>query len=111
MREQNRNAHQWRRVKYSYMDVRCEANRVCPTIRGTRKIWNSSPAGIGLLDAKRQGVFRSYNDEVFERFWKHDLDIESGAALDDVMKRAGADVTGFSASVEGAGRPSVQMAR
>ena len=26
--EQNRNAHQWRRVKYSYMDVRREANRV-----------------------------------------------------------------------------------
>ena len=25
--EQDRNAHQWRRVKYSYMDVRREANR------------------------------------------------------------------------------------
>ena len=45
--EQDRNAHQWRRVKYSYMDVRREANRVGLTIRGTRKIWNSSLAGIG----------------------------------------------------------------
>ncbi len=91
--EQDRNPHQWRRVKYSYMDVRREANRVGLTIRGTRKIWNSSLAGIGLLYAKRQGAFRAYNDEVFERFWKHDLDIEDPAALADVLKRAGADVS------------------
>ena len=73
--EQNRNAHQWRRVKYSYMDVRREANRVGLTIRGTQKIWDSSLAGIGLLYAKAQGVMRAYNDEVFERFWKRELDI------------------------------------
>ena len=102
--EQNRNAHQWRRVKYSYMDVRREANRVGLTIRGTRKIWDSSLAGIGLLWAKRRGVFRAYNDEVFERFWKHDLDIESLAALEDVLKRAGANGGGFSAFAEGEGR-------
>jgi len=101
--EQDRNAHQWRRVKYSYRDVRREANRVGLTIRGTRKIWNSSLAGIGLLYAKRHGVFRTYNDEVFERFWKHDLDIESPAALADVLKRAGADATGFAAFAEGEG--------
>ena len=35
--EQNRNAHQWRRVKYSYMDVRREANRVGLTIREALK--------------------------------------------------------------------------
>jgi 2-hydroxychromene-2-carboxylate isomerase len=86
--EQDRSAHQWRRVKYSYRDVRREANRVGLTIRGTRKIWNSSLAGIGLLYAKRHGAFRAYNDEVFERFWKHDLDIEEPAALADVLKRA-----------------------
>ena len=102
--EQNRNAHQWRRVRYSYMDVRREANRVGLTIRGTQKIWNSSLAGIGLLYAKRQGGFRAYNDEVFERFWKRDLDIESPAALEDVLKRAGADAAGFSAFADGEGR-------
>ena len=102
--EQNRNAHQWRRVKYSYMDVRREANRVGLTIRGTRKIWDSSLAGIGLLYAKRAGAFRAYNDEVFGRFWKHELDIEDPAALKDVLKRAGADVAGFDAYHAGEGR-------
>ena len=102
--EQSRNAHQWRRVKYSYMDVRREANRVGLTIRGTRKIWDSSLAGIGLLYAKRAGVLRAYNYEVFERFWKHDLDIENPAALADVLKRAGADGAGFASFAEGEGR-------
>ena len=64
------------------MDVRREANRVGLTIRGTQKIWNSSLAGIGLLHARRQGAHRAYNDEVFERFWKRELDIENPAALD-----------------------------
>jgi 2-hydroxychromene-2-carboxylate isomerase len=102
--EQSRNAHQWRRVKYSYMDVRREANRVGLTIRGTRKIWDSSLAGIGLLYAKGAGVLRAYNDEVFDRFWKHDLDIENPAALTDVLERAGADATAFAAFAQGEGR-------
>lgn len=106
--EQSRNAHQWRRVKYSYMDVRREANRVGLTIRGTQKIWDSSLAGIGLLHAKRHGVFRVYNDEVFERFWKRDLDIEDPAALADVLKRAGADPSGFEAFAQGEGRQELK---
>jgi 2-hydroxychromene-2-carboxylate isomerase len=106
--EQDRNAHQWRRVKYSYMDVRREANRLGLTIRGTRKIWDSSLAGIGLLYAKRHGVFRAYNDEVFERFWKHDLDIEQPAALADILQRAGADGAGFAAFLQGEGRTALK---
>ncbi|MBS0518793.1 MAG: DsbA family protein [Proteobacteria bacterium] len=106
--EQERNAHQWRRVKYSYMDVRREANRLGLTIRGTQKIWDSSLAGIGLLYAKRHAAFRAYNDEVFERFWKRDLDIESAAVLKDVLQRAGADVAGFEAFLEGEGRQELR---
>src|SRR5258708_5833063 len=102
--EQDRNAHQWRRVRYSYRDVRREANRLGLTIRGTQKIWNSSLASMGLLYAKRQGAFAAYNDEVFERFWKRDLDIENPAALAEVLARAGADGAGFAAFVEGEGR-------
>src|SRR5262245_42507525 len=101
--EQDRNPHQWRRVKYSYMDVRREANRVGLTIRGTQKIWCSSLAGIGLLYAKQRGTFRRYNDDVFERFWKRDLDIENPQALKDILQRAGTDVSGFEAFLEAQG--------
>ena len=102
--EEQRTAHQWRRVKYSYMDCRRQAKKRGLTIRGTQKIWDSSLAGIGLLHAKRHGVHRAYNDEVFERFWKRELDIENPAALKDVLRRVGADVSGFDAFVEGEGR-------
>src|SRR5262245_19744791 len=67
--EESRNAHQWRRVKYSYLDCRRQANRRGLIIRGPQKIFDSSPANIGLLYAKRHGVLHAYHDRVFERFW------------------------------------------
>ena len=102
--EQSRNAHQWRRVRYSYMDCRREANLRGLTIRGPRKIFDSRLANIGLLYAKERGVFRDYHDRVFEQFWKRDLDIESEEALADVLAQAGANTAEFFAFVEGDGR-------
>ena len=109
--EESRNAHQWRRVKYSYMDCRREANRRGLTIRGPKKIFDSSLANIGMLYAKRHGVFRGYHDRVFERFWKRELDIESPAALTALLSECGADTAGFSAFVEGGGRRQAQDIR
>ena len=92
-----RNAHQWRRVRYSYMDCRRQARKRGLTILGPRKIWDSSLAAIGMLWAKRQTatVFRAYHDRVFERFWRRDLDIEDPAVIAAVLAAAGADTTGF----------------
>ena len=47
--EQSRNDHQWRRVRYSYMDCRRQARKRGLTIRGTQKIWDSSLAAAGML--------------------------------------------------------------
>jgi len=101
-----RNAHQWRRVRYSYMDCRREARRRGLTILGTRKIWDSSPAAVAMLFAERQGaaVFRGYHDRVFERFWKRELDIEDAAVLAGVLAEAGADTGGFQEFLAGEGR-------
>jgi 2-hydroxychromene-2-carboxylate isomerase len=100
--EQDRNAHQWRRVRYSYMDCRRQARKRGLTIRGTQKIWDSSLAAAGMLFAQRAGdpVFRRYHDTVFERFWQRALDIESPDALADVLAEAGADPAGFPAQTE-----------
>ena len=106
--EESRNAHQWRRVKYSYMDCRREANRRGLTIRGPRKIFDSSLANIGMLYAKRHDVFRSYHDCVFDRFWKRELDIESPAALAAVLRECGADTADFAAFLAGDGRRQLQ---
>lgn len=102
--EASRNAHQWRRVKYSYMDCRREANRRGITLRGTRKIFDSSLANIGMLFAKQHGVFRRYHDRVFERFWKRELDIENPDALAALLAECNGDAAAFSAFLEGEGR-------
>lgn len=95
--EENRTAHQWRRVKYSYMDCRRQARKRGLTIRGTTKIWDTVIGACGLLWAKRQGedVFRGYHNRVFERFWKRELDIEDIAVVTAVLAEASADTAGF----------------
>jgi 2-hydroxychromene-2-carboxylate isomerase len=108
--EENRNPHQWRRVKYSYMDCRRQARKAGLVIRGTRKIWDSSLALIGMLCAKRQGeaVLRRYHDITFERFWKRELDIEDPAVVAGVLADAGADTSGVAAYLEGHGRAELK---
>lgn len=104
--EESRNAHQWRRVKYSYMDCRREANRRGLVIRGTRKIFDSSLAHIGLLWAKRQGeaIEARYIDVTYERFWKRELDIENPEIVAATLNECGADIAGFAAWLGGEGR-------
>lgn len=99
-----RNAHQWRRVKYSYMDCRREANRRGLIIRGPRKIFDSSVAHIGFYFAQTQGDFRPYHDAVYERFWRRELDIEDPVALDAVLSETGYATDGFRDYLTGEGR-------
>jgi 2-hydroxychromene-2-carboxylate isomerase len=104
--ESNRNAHQWRRVRYSYMDCRREARKRGLVILGPRKIWDSSVAAIGMLWAKRhgKGVFRAYHDRVFERFWRRELDIEHADTIASVLSEVHAEGSGFRSYLAGAGR-------
>ena len=89
--EESRNAHQWRRVRYSYMDCRRQARKRGLIIRGPQKIWDSTLAACGLLYAKAQGdtVLRHYHDIVFARFWQRELDIEDPAVIAAVLGEAG----------------------
>jgi 2-hydroxychromene-2-carboxylate isomerase len=102
--EENRTPHQWRKVKYSYMDVRRYANLRGLTVRGPQKIWDSSTAAIGMLYAKGQGVFRPYTDIVYERFWRRELNIEDRDVIRSVLEEAGAGTADFFAYLDGDGR-------
>ena len=108
--EEARNAHQWRRVRYSYMDCRRQARKRGLVIRGPQKIWDSSLAAIGMLYAKRQGdtVLHRYHDLTFERFWKRELDIEDPGVIGGVLEESGADTAGFSAYLAGEGREELE---
>ena len=104
--EEQRNPHQWRRVRYSYMDCRRQARKRGLVIRGPQKIWDSTLAACGMLYAKRQGdaVLRRYHDITFERFWKRELDIEHRDVIGAVLAEAGADAADFSAYSAGEGK-------
>jgi 2-hydroxychromene-2-carboxylate isomerase len=108
--EEERNAHQWRRVRYSYMDCRRQANKRGLVIRGPQKIWDSTLAACGMLHAKRQGdaVLRRYHDIVFERFWKRELDIENPDIVGAVLAEAGAKEAGFATYAADKGRREVE---
>jgi len=90
-----RNAHQWRRVRYAYMDCRREANRRGLVLRGPRRIFDSRLAHAGFLYAADAGVWRAYHDEVYTRFWRRELDLEDGVALAELLTCAGADGAAF----------------
>ena len=102
----DRSPHQWRRVRYAYMDCRRQAKKRRLTLRASPRIWDSSLAAIGMLYARRQGeaVFRGYHDRVFERLWKRELDIEDAAAMTGILAEAGADTAGFADYLGGEGR-------
>ena len=90
-----RNDHQWRRVKYSYMDCRREANRRGLTIRGPKKIFDSSLAHIAFLYVRGHGNWRAYHNAVFEKFWRRELDIENIDALCALLGDHGFDTARF----------------
>lgn len=98
---ETRNEHQWRRVKYSYMDVRRLANQRGMTILGPRKLFDSTNSSIGLLFAKNAGATDAYIDITFERFFKRELDIEDASAVAAVLRECGAE--GFEDYFTGAG--------
>ena len=86
------------------MDCRREANRRGLTIRGPRKIFDSSVSHIGFLWAKEQsGAFRAYHDTVYEKFWRRELDIEDPEAIEGTLAASGIDVRGFREFLDGDG--------
>lgn len=105
---EDRNAHQWRRVRYSYMDCRRLAERRGLVIRGPRKVFDSTTSHVGMLYAQRAGVFRAYHDMVFERFWKHELDIENVEDVGRLLRETGSETADLQDYMEGEGRAELE---
>ncbi|TDR89300.1 2-hydroxychromene-2-carboxylate isomerase [Enterovirga rhinocerotis] len=101
---EERSEHQWRRVRYSYMDARRFANQQGLTLRGPKKIYDAYYASAGMNFAQRAGIFRDYNDIVFRRFWSHELDVDSVDDITAVIVGLGGDGAAFQAYAEGTGR-------
>jgi 2-hydroxychromene-2-carboxylate isomerase len=83
------------KVRYLYLDVRRFAKERGLTIYPPKKIYSARFAFYGGMCADDQGLFRPYADRVFERFWKHELDVESVDALTAILTEIGARTDKF----------------
>lgn len=103
--EEDRSEHQWRKIKYMYMDARRLANKREMIVRGPQKIFDSSAAHIGMLFATRQHKLRPYHDVVFERFFKREFpDFEETQAVERTLAECGVDTAQFADFAAGEGR-------
>ncbi len=83
------------KVKYLYLDARRFAQERGLTIYPPKKIYSARFAFYGGMCAEDQGLFRPYADRVFERFWKHELEVESVDALAAILSEVGASTDQF----------------
>ena len=100
---ENRRAHNWRKIRYMYMDARRRANKVGLTIRGPQKIFDTRIASIALMFARDKPGFDRFVDLTFERFFKRELDIENAGTMQAVLAEAGIEASGFADYLAGAG--------
>lgn len=99
-----RSAHNWRKVRYAYMDARRLANRQGLTLKGPRRIYNGELASMGMLYAQRTGFFDAYHRSTFERFWRHDLDLDDMSQMKAHIGALGGSANDFEAYACGPGR-------
>ena len=101
---ENRDEHQWRKVRYAYMDARRYAAKQGLTIKGPKRIFDGYLASVGMLYAQREDFFASYHEQTFDRFWRRELDIEDIDVVLAVLANAGATTAGARTWMLGEGR-------
>jgi len=89
-----------RKVRYLYLDARRIARERGLTIYPPKKIFSCRLAFYGGLFAAQSARFHPYSERVFERFWKHELDVEDGGAIDAVLSEIGCNPVDFARYVD-----------
>ena len=93
---QGRNECQLRKIKYTYMHVRRIAAPQGLTIRGTKRIFDPTPAHVALLQAKDDGIFRACHDLMFARVFRRELDPDDPDHVRAALTELGGDVDAWS---------------
>ena len=93
---EGRDERQLRKIRYAYMNVRRLGAAQGLTIRGTKRIFDPTPAHVGLLQARDDDVFRAFHDLAFERVFRRELDPDDPAHVRAALAEAGGDVDAWS---------------
>jgi 2-hydroxychromene-2-carboxylate isomerase len=105
-----RQPHDWNKVRYLYADARRFANDRGLIIRGPRKLFDSRLAMMSGIYADRHGRFREYAPRIFERFFKRELDLEDPASIAAVLRECGHDAEDFARYVAADGTADLALA-
>ena len=100
------------KVKYSYLDARRWAN-MRPgglVIKGPLKIYDTTPALIGGLYAEKHGRLREYGRNVFDRFFKRELEIDLVDPIAAVIAGMGLSEQGYRDYLAGQGLQDYEAA-
>ena len=74
------------------------------TILGPQKIFDSSLAHIAYLWSRNSSNGQKLHEQVFERFWRRELDLESLESLISLMRETNVEVKGFEEYLKEEGR-------
>lgn len=77
------------KAKYSYLDARRFAAARGIVIRGPRKVYDTTPALIGGLFARRRGRLLEYSRLAYERFFKRELEADEPEAVAALVTELG----------------------
>ena len=103
---------EWK-VKYSYMDVRRNANLLYggKMLRGPLKIFDTTPALVGGLFAEKHGRLVDYSRQVFDGFFKRELAADEADAVADVIAGLGLSADDYRAYLAGPGMDDYERAQ
>jgi 2-hydroxychromene-2-carboxylate isomerase len=99
------------KAEYSYLDARRWAKPRALTIRGPRKVYDSSPALIGGLFADSRGRLIDYSRRVYELFFRRELEIDQPDAIAGVVAGLGLSADEYRGYLSGPGARAYERAQ
>jgi 2-hydroxychromene-2-carboxylate isomerase len=100
-----------RRARYLYRDVRRFAGPLGLTVKGPKRIYDSTLASIGLLTAKAAGVHQRYISKSYQRFFDRDLELDDTEVIEALLAECGVDASGLAAYTAGEDKDALAGSR
>jgi 2-hydroxychromene-2-carboxylate isomerase len=100
-----------RRARYLYRDVRRFAAPLGLTVKGPKRIYDSTLASIGLLTAKAAGVHQRYISKSYQRFFDRDLELDDAEVIEALLADCGVDASGLVTYAAGEGKDALATSR
>lgn len=100
------------KVRYSYLDARRWANlRGGIVLKGPLKIYDTTPALIGGLFARRHGKLLEYSRHVYQAFFRRELEVDDADAIAEVIAALGMEKAAFRDFLAGEGAAEYEAAQ